>query len=186
VVAAISAAVARRAVGSAYRNYMFLLRLLKHLLTPDWLARRPFTPAVLTRIEAAIRQSETAHRGEIRFALEGGLELGPLLHGLTPRARAIEVFSHLHVWDTEENTGVLVYLQLIDRDFEIIADRGIAARVPQAQWETICQRVEATFRAGRFEDGVTLGLREISALLAQHFPARAANSNELPDKPVVL
>lgn len=155
-------------------------------MTPDWLARRPFTPAVLQRIEAAITRSESAHRGEIRFALEGALELMPLLHGLTPRARAIEVFSLLRVWDTEENTGVLIYLQLLDRDFEIVADRGISARVPQQQWEAICRRMEAAFRERRFEDGVVTGLQEINALLAQHFPARASNPDELPNKPVVL
>jgi uncharacterized membrane protein len=165
---------------------MFLLRILNHMLTPDWFARRHYTSAVFDRIEAAIQQSETLHRGEIRFAIEGGLHPLPLLKGITPRARAIEVFSHLRVWDTEENTGVLVYLQLLDRDFEIVADRGIAARVAQDEWEAICLRMEAAFRGGRFEEGVIVGLREITALLATHFPARAANPDELSNKPVAL
>ncbi len=165
---------------------MFLLRLFKHLVTPDWVARRHFTPAVLARIEALVARSEAAHRGEIRFALEGALELMPLMRGLTPRARAIEVFSNLRVWDTEENTGVLVYLQLLDRDLEIVADRGISARVPQQQWEAICQRMETAFRERRFEEGVVAGLQEITALLSQHFPARDGNVNELPNRPVVL
>ena len=165
---------------------MFLFRIIKHILTPDWAAQRPFTPAVLARIESAIKQSEATHSGEIRFALEGGLELMPLLKGITPRTRALGVFADLRVWDTEENTGVLVYLQLIDRDLEIVADRGINARVTQAQWEAICQRMEAAFRTGRFEEGVIFGLDEISALLAQHFPARGNNPDELPNRPVVL
>lgn len=153
---------------------------------PDWIARRAFPAAALVRIEAAIKASESAHRGEIRFALEGGLSPLVLLKGITPRARAVQVFSQLHVWDTEENTGVLLYLQLIDRDIEIVADRGINARVPQEQWEAICQRMESAFRVDRFEEGVIAGLQEITALLAKHFPARAENPNEMPDKPVVL
>ncbi len=165
---------------------MFLLRFLKHITTPDWYARRHFTAAVFGRIEAAIQQSEATHRGEIRFAIEGGLHPLPLLKGLSPRARAIEVFSDLRVWDTEENTGVLIYLQLLDRDFEIVADRGIAALVPQEEWEAICLRMEVAFRAGQFDEGVITGLREISAHLARHFPARAVNPNELSNKPVVL
>lgn len=165
---------------------MIIFRILRHILMPDWLARRPFTPAVMARIEAAIRQTEAAHRGEIRFATEGGLELHALCKGIAPRVRAIEVFSQLRVWDTEENTGVLVYLQLIDRDFEIVADRGISARVPQAQWDAICAGMESAFRAGRFEEGVMTGLREVGALLTQHFPARAGNPDELPNKPVML
>lgn len=165
---------------------MFLLRFFKHLLTPDWLARRAFPADVLARIEAVIKASESAHRGEIRFVLEGGLSLPLLVKNTTPRERAVAVFSDLRVWDTEENSGVLLYLQLVDRDIEIVADRGINVRVTHEQWEAICQRMEAAFRSGRIEEGVVAGLREITALLAQHFPARAENPNEMPDKPVVL
>ena len=128
---------------------MNLLRIFKHLLTPDWLARRAFPAAALKRIEAVIGQSEAAHRGEIRFALEGALPLLPLMKGATARTRAVQVFSDLRVWDTEENTGVLLYLQLIDRDFEILADRGINARVRPSEWEAICQRMEVAFQIGR-------------------------------------
>ena len=90
------------------------------------------------------------------------------------------------MWDTEENTGVLVYLQLIDRDFEIVADRGINARVKQAEWEAVCLRMEAAFRKGDFEAGVMAGLTDITALLKRHFPARESNPDELPNQPVVL
>lgn len=165
---------------------MYLLRFLKHLLTPDWLARRAFPADALARIEAEVGKSEAVHRGEIRFVLEGGLALPLLLKNTTPRARAVAVFSDLRVWDTEENSGVLLYLQLIDRDIEIVADRGINACVAHARWEAICQRMEAAFRSGQFEAGIIAGLRDITALLAQHFPAREANPNEMPDKPVVL
>jgi TPM domain len=165
---------------------MFLLRFLKHLLIPDWLAQRAFPASALARIEAEISVSEAAHRGEIRFVLEGGLSPLALLKGATPRSRAVDVFSQLRVWDTEENTGVLLYLQLVDRDIEIVADRGINARVSQAEWEAICQRMEAAFRDGRFDAGVIAGLGEITALLTRHFPARAANPDEMPNKPVVL
>lgn len=165
---------------------MNLLRIFKHLLTPDWLARRAFAAGAYTRIEAAITQSEAMHRGEIRFAVECGFGVLPLLKGVTAHSRALTVFSDLRVWDTEENTGVLVYLQLVDRDFEIIADRGINARVTQGEWEAICQGMEAAFRERRFEEGVIAGLCDISALLARHFPARDANPDELPNRPVDL
>ncbi len=165
---------------------MNLLRIFKHLLTPNWVARRAFSAAALERIEAAIKQSEDAHRGEIRFAVEGGLHLLSLLKGLTTRTRARIVFADLHVWDTEENTGVLVYLQLVDRDFEIVADRGINACVKQDEWEAVCLRMEAAFRESRFEQGVITGLQDITALLTRHFPARAENPDELSNKPVML
>lgn len=165
---------------------MNLLRISKHLLTPLWYARRAFSGPTLKRIETVIKQSEDLHRGEIRFALEGALELIPLIKGATARSRAILVFSDLRVWDTQENTGVLVYLQLVDHDFEIVADRGISARVAQDEWEVICKRMEAAFRDGRFEAGVIAGLQDITALLTRHFPGRADNPDELSNKPVVL
>jgi len=165
---------------------MNLKRAFRHLFAPDWLVYRAFPRAALRRIEAAIRQSEAAHRGELRFALEAGLDLLPLLRGLTPRQRALEAFSRQRVWDTEENSGVLIYLQLVDRDIEIVADRGISAKVGQARWDAICHRMEEAFRARRFEAGVLEGIAEITMLLTAHFPARRENPDELPDRPVVL
>jgi len=165
---------------------MKVMRILRHLFTPDWVARRVFPRAALNRIKEAIRESEKSHHGELRFALEAGLDFVPLLKGITPRQRALEVFSMLRVWDTERNSGVLIYLQLVDRDIEIVADRGISARVGQAQWDAICRRMEQSFRAGRFEEGVLAGIAEITALLRTHFPAGGDNPGELPDTTVVL
>jgi uncharacterized membrane protein len=165
---------------------MSIGRILRHLIAPQWVANRALPRAVLERVEADIKASEALHRGEIRFVAEAALDLWPLLKGITPRARALEVFSHLRVWDTEENSGILVYVQLIDHDIEIVADRGINAKVEQGQWEVICRRMEEAFRARRFEEGTLEGIREITGLLARHFPAQGVNPDELPDRPVVL
>ena len=165
---------------------MGLQRTFKHLAAPQWVVRRAFPPPVLARVEAAITASEVAHRGEIRFAVEGSLDLLPLLKGTTPRERALQVFAELRVWDTEENTGVLVYVQFIDHDIEIVADRGISGRVPQAEWDAVCERMEEAFQVGRYEHGMLAGIERISALLTEHFPARRVNPDELPDKPVTL
>jgi uncharacterized membrane protein len=165
---------------------MNLARALKHVFAAPWKVRRTFPQAALERIEAAIKGSESRHRGEIRFAVEGALEFLPVLRGLTPRERAVEIFSLLRVWDTEENSGVLVYVQVVDRDIEIVADRGIAARIAQGQWEEICRAMEEAFRGQRYEAGTLSGIAQVSALLERHFPAGARNADELPDRPVVL
>jgi len=111
---------------------MDLARVFRHLLFPGLLVRRAFPASALARIEAAIAASESRHRGQIRYAVEGALDLRPLLAGQTGRERAIEVFAALHIWDTEENNGVLIYLLLADRDVEIVADRAIARHVGPA------------------------------------------------------
>lgn len=135
-------------------------------------------------VTAAIRASESTHAGQIRVAVEGALDLFPLLAGQRGRDRGIELFSRLGIWDTEHNNGVLIYLLLADRDVEIVADRGIHARVGAAGWEAICRAMEAEFRAGRFEQGLLGGIEAVSAELRRHFPGQGGG--ELPDRPVVL
>jgi uncharacterized membrane protein len=162
-------------------------RRLKHLLTGRAAVRRAFPPASLAAIEAAIAAAECTHAGQIRFAVEPSLEGAALLAGQGARERAVDVFSLLRVWDTAHNNGVLIYLLLADRDVEIVADRGIHACCGAAAWESICERMEARFRQGLFEQGVIEGIAAVGAQLAAHFPpGDGSNGNELPDRPVIL
>lgn len=167
-------------------------RFLRHLFTPPWAWRRAFPPAVLDAIEAAIRESESMHTGEIAFAIENALSPGPAWGGLSARERALQVFSDLRVWDTEANNGVLIYVLLADHDIEIVADRGVAARVAPDEWEAVAQAVEAEFRAGRFEAGARVGIARVGAILAQHFPTGGPaspvgdNPDELSNRPVII
>jgi uncharacterized membrane protein len=161
-------------------------RLLRHIVTDHLSVKRAFPPDALARIEQAIAAGERAHRGQVCFAVEGALPPLRVLRKLTPRERALEVFGLLRVWDTEENAGVLIYLLLADRDVEIVADRGIDRQVPAGAWQAICARMEAAFRDARLVEGVVVGIEQIGALLATHFPRIGAVANELPDKPVVL
>jgi uncharacterized membrane protein len=117
--------------------------------------------------------------------VEASLPLGRVLEASTKR-RALEVFSQLRVWDTEENSGVLLYLLLADHDVEIIADRGVHTKVGTDAWEAICREMEAAFREGRYTAGVEAGIARINDLLAEHFPRTGPGANELPDRPVVL
>jgi uncharacterized membrane protein len=160
---------------------MELKRVARHLFFP-----RRFPKEAMPAIEQAIASSEATHRGEIRFAAEDALDGPALLAGQSARARAIEVFSQLGVWDTEENNGVLIYLLLADHDIEVVADRGINARVTPADWEKICHAMEQALARGAYEQAIVGGIKEVSALLARHFPPRPGDRNELPNKPLAL
>jgi hypothetical protein len=163
------------------------MRWLRHLFLDDLALRRAFPGATLEAVERGVAEQETRHRGELRVAIEGGLPLLALLAGRSSRERAIRHFGRLRVGGTEDEAGVLIYLLLADRRVEIVADRGIHARVGEAAWETICGVMQREFAAGRYEAGMLAGLSAVSDLLAQHFPAESgANPNELPDAPVVL
>jgi uncharacterized membrane protein len=165
---------------------MNLPRLLRHLFTTRWSTRARFSPAVLDAIEQAIAECEGRHGGEIRFVVETALDLPELRRALPPRQRALQLFGQFGVWDTAHNNGVLIYVLMADRDVEIIADRGIAQHVTQAEWQTVCRQMEGHFRAGRFRDGSVTGILGVGALLGKHFPGRLASDNELPNQPVLL
>ena len=161
-------------------------RILTHLFYPGWWLRRDFPATELANIETVIKKSEATHSGEIRFAIESALPLKALWNNETPTERAIEVFSLLRVWDTEDNNGVLIYLLLADRKVEIIADRAINNVVEKQEWQRICNLMEQAFKSNNFSQGVTQGIDEISLLLTHHFPLKPHDINELSDKPVIL
>ena len=165
---------------------MKLGRLFRHLFTSDWLRHRAFPAAALQHIEQEIKTGEAAHAGELRFAVEASLSGAQVYDDQPTRERAIDVFSDLRMWDTDDRNGVLIYLLLADHSVEIVADRGIHARVGSAAWEGICQAMEADFKAGRFEDGAIKGVRSVNALLTSHFPDLELRRNELADHVVVL
>jgi uncharacterized membrane protein len=98
----------------------------------------------------------------------------------------MQVFGQLGVWDTAHNNGVLIYLLLADRVVEIVADRGIAARIAQSEWESVCREMETHYRQGRFSEGSVAGVYGVGRLLARHFPGRRRDPNELPNQPVLL
>ena len=165
---------------------MGIKRIGKHLLEHRWRVRRVFTPTVLAAIEQAIKAGEATHSGQIRFVVEGALDGAPLFRDQSARQRALDIFSQLRVWDTAHNNGVLIYLLFVDHNVEIVADRGIDAKVGAAGWQKICADMEAEFRRSNFEGGVIKGIAAVSRELARYFPAQAAGPNELPDAPVVI
>jgi uncharacterized membrane protein len=161
-------------------------RWFLHTFAPPWRQRALFPKATLAAIENAIAQSENTHSGELRFAVENALSSRQVWNDVSARQRALELFSNLRVWDTEENSGVLIYLLLADRTVQIIADRGINKRVPQAKWDDIARAMQTEFSQGNFQRGSLLGIERITALLARHFPATADNLDELPNEPVMI
>jgi uncharacterized membrane protein YgcG len=162
-----------------------LMRILKHRSYDEADVRRVLDDAALKRLEARVHDSEKKHSGEIRLCIEAGLPTSYLWKRLSVRDRAIAMFGKLRVWDTEHNNGVLIYLLYAEHAIEIVADRGLKARVPDAQWKTIVEHMREPLRAGKFEQGLGLAIDAVEALLEQHFAASAgaANPNELTNKP---
>jgi uncharacterized membrane protein len=166
---------------------MSIARTLKHWFYQPWQVRKHFPAETLATINKKIAESERLHLGEIRFAVEGALPWHDAFDRISARERALQLFTQLRVWDTEYNNGVLIYLLLADRDVEIVADRGIHARVGAEGWEAICHAMEHEFRQGHFETSVLLGIERITTILREQYPSRRQkNLNELPDDPIVV
>ncbi len=163
-----------------------LKRLFKHLLAPDWWARRVFRAEDLDAIGAAVGQSESRHRGEIRIAIESALPLASLLRNESTRTRATQLFHTLGVANTRQASGILVYIQLVEHRVEILADQGISAHIDPAAWDDICRRMEAAFAAGDFRGGVLEAIDRLGGLLTAYFPATDDNPDELDNAPHLL
>ena len=165
---------------------MNINRVVKHLLTTRWQIKRDFPPKTLSAVEKAIKAAETTHVGEIRLAVEAALEPSALFNGQSAAERAIDVFCQMRVWDTRHNNGLLIYLLLADRAVEIVADRGIHAKVGAEEWMKVCRQMEAAFARSDYESGAVGGIEAVARHLAAHFPAHGSGTNELPDEAVVL
>lgn len=170
-----------------------LARIVRHRWHDERDTRRAIPPEMVERLMRRVAASERRHTGEIRICVEAGLPASYLWRHATARERAVTLFGKLRVWDTEDNNGVLIYLLLADHAIEIVADRGLNRHIDATRWQHLVAHMGDAFGAGRYEDGLTQALEEVSALLVEYFPAPAdegegeagARINELPDAPVL-
>lgn len=162
------------------------MRLLRHLIYPRAWARRMFPRAARRAIADAVAQAETRHASEIRVAIEAALEPHEVLRGITARRRAQDLFGRLRVWDTAERDGVLIYLLLAEHSVEIVADRGIAAKVSPQDWQAVCDAMGALLHEGHPLAAVLDGVARVADLLAPHSPATPGRARRLSDWPVLV
>jgi uncharacterized membrane protein len=158
----------------------------QNLTTTSFALRRAFPPPVLDEIEAAIRESESRHGGEVLFAIESALGISELRRGQTSREQAIRAFADLRVWDTRTNNGVLIYVLLAGHAIEIVADRGYQGRVSEAEWRGICVEMQREFAAGRFREGALAAIDAVTTIIAAEYPRESSDVDERPNRPVIL
>ena len=166
----------------------FVARSWRHLTTTSATARRAFPGPTLAALQTAIGAGEAVHRAQLRLIIEPALKWKTLQDEASARGRAHTLFSHYRIWDTEENVGVLIYINLADRAVEIVTDRAVGRAIERRKWEAACALMTSGFAQGRFHDSALAGVAEVNRLLQAHFPAHgdAPRSNELSDRPVIL
>ncbi len=165
-----------------------LKRIYQHLAFSRYAARRAFPQESLKSLHAAITEGEDRHRAQLKLIIEPSMDFRTVLEGETSRARAHALFSLYRLWDTEENCGVLVYINLADHKVEIVTDRTIGCAVKKEDWASACKLMTLGFAKGRFHESALEGIQYINALLVRHFPTidGSKQHNELSDRPVML
>jgi len=161
-------------------------RFFRHIFMTRAAARKTFPAAALQAIQAKIAAGEKLHRAEIRLIVEPALSVGELLQGVHARSRARELFSQYRVWDTEENCGVLVYINLADHKVEIVADRASGRALQAAEWKAVCDTMTGGFAGGLYEQSALTALEMLNELLQRHFPGSGDSANELSNRPLIV
>ncbi|MDB6109260.1 MAG: hypothetical protein JWR69_1010 [Pedosphaera sp.] len=126
-------------------------------------------------IVAAIRQAEEKTSGEIRVFITRQEPEHPI-------AAAQAQFARLGLNQTEQKNGVLIFVAPRVRKFAVIGDAGVHARCGKAFWEQVAGEMTGHFKKEQFTQGILHGVHKAGELLAQHFPRRPGDRNELPDE----
>jgi putative membrane protein len=95
---------------------------------------------------------------------------------------AMEQFTIRDLARKKERSSILIFVSLAERYVRIIADDGIAARVPQSHWQAAIDALVAHMRDGRIADGFVTAIDLCGNELAQHFPRAEASRDQLPDR----
>ena len=137
-------------------------------------------------IAQAVTEAEHGHIGEIQVVIEGCLP-SRLAYYQDTRTRARQLFAELGVWDTEYNSGVLLYLNLCERKVEIVIDRGIRNATTQEIWDGICQNILQKLAHKKYKEGLVDGIFEIGKVLDAYYDRQIQDlDNEISNQPIIL
>lgn len=166
-------------------NQPSIKRWFKHFLYMP-ATKRYFSKSDQHAIAQAVSEAEHGHIGEIQVVIEGCLPSHQAYQQNT-RMRARQLFAELGVWDTEYNSGVLLYLNLCERKVEIVIDRGIRKATEQAVWDEICQKMIMQLSSHQYREAVMTGVFSIGEVLNEFYAQSIDDQhNELSNKPIIL
>jgi uncharacterized membrane protein len=164
-----------------------LCRWMDHTLVWRGSYKRVFNPECLVQITKAVQSCEQKSALELCVIAEQTLPYSYLRRKLPVRERAIMLFGKHRVWDTEHNTGLLIYVNMVERSVELVADRGIAKTVSQVQWDTWALQLNESFARDEYQSGLVNVIDSIGDTFAHALPhCSAPRLNTVSDAPIVL
>jgi uncharacterized membrane protein len=142
--------------------------------------KRIFAKEDLAAIASAIKETEKTTAGEIRVSIRQ--KRGWRERKLTIEQLARKEFHLLRMAETKERIGMLIFLLLQQRQFYILADEGIHAKVEDGTWERIAKEMSEHFSKKNFRQGILHGVEAVGRELSKHFPRTSSDKNELSDE----
>lgn len=139
--------------------------------TPEFI-RKLREPEII----AAIRAAELETSGELRVFISHQKVVAD------PVAAAQKEFTRLGMTQTRERNAVLIYVAPGPHQFAVIGDTGVHARCGDSFWQELARTMTEHFRKSEFTEGIVHGVKRAGELLAEHFPRRPDDANELPDR----
>ena len=137
-------------------------------------------------IAEAVTAAEHGHVGEIQVVIEGCLP-SRLAYAVDTHTRARQLFAELGVWDTELNSGVLLYLNLCERKVEIVIDRGIKTATTQQVWDEVCAHIVQGLAQQQYRQALVDGVTQIGSILDQFYANKIEDkADELSNSPIIL
>lgn len=134
----------------------------------------------LEKISEEIKSQELRTSGELKVSIKKGRSLFDKRKSI--RELAIREFHRLGMTNTRDRSGILFFLLLNDREFYILPDIGISEKIPQTFWDELAKEAENSFREKNFFEGILKVLRKCGDVLAEHFPRKSDDMDELSNK----
>jgi uncharacterized membrane protein len=135
------------------------------------------------RISNKIKAMEKNTSGEIRVAVKEKKSF--LERKKKIRVLAEKEFYKLNMHNTRDKTGILLFLLLTERQFYILADRGIHEKVGEETWNKLRDEIQNFFINGKFSEGLIWGIEQVGKILIKNFPIKKDDTNELSNKIVI-
>lgn len=137
----------------------------------------------LLRISNTIKQAEKTTAGEICVSIKEHKSFFQKRKSM--RQLAEEEFFKLGIDKTRDNTGILIFILLEERQFYILADKGINEKVEPKIWDSIKDEMQKMFLKGNFSKGIIHGVEKVGRVLSTHFPIKSDDTNELSNRVVI-
>jgi len=135
------------------------------------------------RISNKIKEMEKNTAGEIRISIKEKKSFWQRNKAIKQLAE--EEFYRLGVDKTRDSTGILMFLLLGERQFYILADKGINEKVEQSTWDSIKNKMQEMFSCGEFCKGILYGIEEVGKILSIHFPVKQNDKDELSNRIII-